>query len=99
MKVDSQTRNVERAFTMDTSPFVIAPGYTGKKETPQKWVIAYTQLVCFHYRWNCPHPVLPHRLKPFVILKIASPRGCSEELNLGQRPTILDAKKWYCTAQ
>ena len=36
--VDIQTRNVERAFTMDSGPFVVAPGYTDKRENPQKWV-------------------------------------------------------------
>ena len=36
--VDEQTRNIERAFTMDSGPFVVSPGYVDVKENPQKWV-------------------------------------------------------------
>ena len=36
--VDTQTRNVERAFTMDSGPFIVAPGYADKREIPKKWV-------------------------------------------------------------
>ena len=36
--VDSQTRNIERAFTMDSSPFAVAPEYMHEKENPKKWV-------------------------------------------------------------
>lgn len=36
--VDSQTRNIERAFTMDSGPFIVAPDYADKKDNPQKWV-------------------------------------------------------------
>ena len=36
--VDSQTRNIERAFTMDNGPFDVAPLYAQKKENPKKWV-------------------------------------------------------------
>ena len=36
--VDSQTRNIERAFTMDSGPFAVAPEYVHEKENPKKWV-------------------------------------------------------------
>lgn len=36
--VDFQTWNVERAFTMDSGPFVVAPGYVDQKENPHMWV-------------------------------------------------------------
>lgn len=36
--VDFQTQNVERAFTMDSGPFVVAPGYVDQKENPHTWV-------------------------------------------------------------
>lgn len=36
--VDLQTRDIERAFTMDNGPFVVAPDYADNKENPNKWV-------------------------------------------------------------
>lgn len=36
--VDSQTRNIERAFTMDSGLFAVAPEYMHEKENPKKWV-------------------------------------------------------------
>ena len=36
--VDSQTRNIERAFTLDSGPFTVAPEYMHEKENPKKWV-------------------------------------------------------------
>ena len=36
--VDSQTQNIERAFTMDSSPFAVAPEYVHEKQNPKKWV-------------------------------------------------------------
>ena len=36
--VDLQTRNIERAFTMDSGPFAVAQEYLHEKENPKKWV-------------------------------------------------------------
>lgn len=36
--VDAQTRNIERAFTMDNGPFVVASEYAENKENPKMWV-------------------------------------------------------------
>ena len=36
--VDSQTRDIERAFTLDTGPYAVSPPYHKYKENPRKWV-------------------------------------------------------------
>ena len=36
--VDSQTQDIEKAFTMDTGPFAVAAGYHQYRENPRKWV-------------------------------------------------------------
>ena len=36
--VDSQARDIERAFTLDTGPYEVSPPYHRYKENPRKWV-------------------------------------------------------------
>ena len=36
--VDTQYRNVERAFTLNTGPYMISPKYSSYQENPTKWV-------------------------------------------------------------
>ena len=36
--VDAQYRNVERAFTLNTGPYMVSPNYSSYRENPTKWV-------------------------------------------------------------
>ena len=36
--IDSQTQDIEKAFTMDIGPFAVAAGYHQYRENPRKWV-------------------------------------------------------------
>lgn len=41
--VERQFRDVERAFTLDTGPYEVAPNYLAHKENATKWVKQSTQ--------------------------------------------------------
>ena len=47
--VDTQFRNVERAFTVNTGPYVVSQDYKAHFQNPSKWVKALQRDVHYLY--------------------------------------------------